>query len=249
MMTFSKVSSALALVMVIACADAGSGNTPGDGQDSVGADGGAIAPPADGGIAIAPDNLIDDLDDGDGSIAEVNGRIGAWYTYNDETATGEQTPDPAGDFAPTAGGTSQIGFMARTAGSGFTEWGAGMGLDLNNPGDAKGVWDASSFTGIAFYAAGDVPIRVAVVVQAVVPEADGGTCKPGTAEGEECDDAHGQTVVLDNAWRQYLVPFDQITQEGWGRPAAFDATTLTGVQFQIPTGASFDIAIDEIGFY
>jgi hypothetical protein len=86
-------------------------------------------------------------------------------------------------------------------------------------------------------------------VRAVVPVESGGTCTPGTAEGEECDDAHGQTVVLDDGWRQYLVPFDQIAQDGWGQPAEFDAATLTGVQFQIPANQSFDVAIDEIGFY
>src|SRR5690606_1927607 len=115
-----------------------------------GADGGADA------VTILPENLIDDLDDGDASIAEVGGRIGAWYTYNDETTGGEQAPPSDSDFAPSAGGPTDSGFMARTTGSGFTEWGAGMGFDLNNPGDAKGTWDASAFTGVAFKARGDV---------------------------------------------------------------------------------------------
>lgn len=200
-------------------------------------------------VELLPDNVIDDLDDGDASIAEVKGRIGAWYTYNDETATGEQSPDPGKDFAPAAGGPRDVGFMAQTTGGGFTEWGAGMGFDLNNAGTAKGVWDASAFTGVAFYARGNAPVRIAIATRAVVPVASGGTCMPGEAEGEECDDAHGKTLTLDATWRQYVVPFSEITQDGWGRPAEFDAKTLTGIQFQIAKGVEFDVYIDEIGFY
>ena len=235
----------IAAAGLLACAASDDMDGPGDGSMEV--DGGA--PVEDEQVELAPENVIDDLDDGDASIDEIRGRIGAWYTYNDETAAGSQTPDPAGEFAPAAGGPRDVGFMAATAGSGFTEWGAGMGFDLNNPGDAKGVWDGSSFTGIAFYARGNVPVRVAIATRAVVPETAGGTCTPGPAEGEECDDAHGEIVTLDTTWRQYVIPFAGIAQDGWGRPAAFDAATLTGIQFQIAQGVEFDVAIDEIGFY
>ncbi len=243
MTTTSRVLGALVFTSMVACAGGGSDGGGGNGDSGV-------VPPDDGEpVVIEPENLIDDLDDGDGSINETGGRIGAWYVYNDETATGQQTPDPTKDFAPAAGGPNDAGFMAQTTGSGFTEWGAGMGFDLNNPGEAKGIWDASAFKGVAFVARGDVAIRAAIVVEAVVPVEAGGKCVPGTAEGEECDDAHGRSIVLTNEWRQYKVPFDQITQDGWGQPAPFDAATVTGVQFQIPAGATFDVAIDEIGFY
>src|SRR5438552_3422405 len=39
----------------------------------------------DGGIGGAKEELIDDMNDGDGSILVASGRVGAWYTYNDAT--------------------------------------------------------------------------------------------------------------------------------------------------------------------
>src|SRR5688572_484629 len=87
---------------------------------------------------IPEEDLIDDLEDGDGAIHEVGGRIGSWYTFNDETMTGTQTPVPDTDFLAAEGGAGGSLYAARTTGSGFTEWGAGMGLDVNNPGDPQG---------------------------------------------------------------------------------------------------------------
>jgi hypothetical protein len=154
-------------------------------------------------------NVIDDLDDGDDNIPMVNGRRGFWYVYNDESASGTQTP-PSNNFAPTAMGADGSAFAARTTGSGFTVWGAGMGFDLNAPpqdGAPKGSFDASGFTGIAFKAKGSVAIRVLVQTAGVLPTAMGGTCTPGTAAGTECEDAHGKDVSLTTTWKEYQVPW------------------------------------------
>jgi hypothetical protein len=195
-------------------------------------------------------NLIDDLDDGDGAIDEVQKRIGAWYTFNDASATGKQTPIPNKDFVPAAGGRDTASkYCAQTAGNGFSLWGAGMGFDLNNPGTTKSKYDASAHTGIAFWAKGNVSIRFVAPELATVPKTYGGACEPGTKEGEECDDAHGKSFLLSDKWELYKVPFDQLKQEGWGKKAAFDAATLLGMQFRIGKSVTFDVSVDEIGFY
>lgn len=56
---------------------------------------------------------------------------------------------------PTTGAFCTSGTATQVMNADYSDlWGAGMGLDLNNPGgDAgtKGVWDGSKFTGMAFH--------------------------------------------------------------------------------------------------
>jgi len=178
-----------------------------------------------------------------GSIYSRNGRVGAWYTYNDETAGAQQSPEMGASFLPDAGGRNNTS-AAHTAGSGFTNWGAGMGFDLNNNGTTKLTWDASAFTGIAFWAKGTA-FRVKVLVPATVPSAEGGTCSGATG----CGDNHGRAVEAATDWRQVVVPFSALMQEGWGTATAFTANQVIGIQFQTEKSATFDVWIDDIGFY
>lgn len=198
---------------------------------------------------IDPMNMIDDFEDGDGLIKAAGDRVGAWYTYNDDTAAGSQTPAAGESFVPTDGGPAGSTFFGETTGSGFTTWGAGVGADLNNVGDPEGgagikmPYDASAFTGVAFKARGNVTIRAKLQIAAIVPTTSGGDC------AANCDDAHGKAFELTDTWTQYTLPFAEALQEGWGTVAPFDGATLMGVQFQVPANATFEVAIDEIGFY
>ena len=205
----------------------------------------------DTGVDIDPQNMIDDLEDGDPLITAANGRKGAWYTYNDESMGASQNPAADEPFAPVEGGPGESLFMAHTDGSGFAVWGAGLGFDLNNEGDDMGgpgirnPYDASGMSGIAFSARGTGPIRVKVLVEAIVPTETGGTCESET----DCEDAHGKIVPLSTEWAQYTVGFDELFQEGWGVAANFDVATLMAVQFQVSANSDFDFDIDEVGFY
>ncbi len=219
-----------------------------DPDDDTGTPGTEDTGPETGGeIEVDPANVIDDLEDGDPLILAASGRRGAWYTYNDETVGAEQVP--AAPFEPTAGGPGSSLFMAQTSGSGFTLWGAGLGVDLNNEGDPKGgpgvrmIYDASAHQGIVFHARGNGPVRVKLLVDAVVPADTGGSC------AADCEDAHGKIVPLGEEWAQYTVGFDEVFQEGWGAAATFDAGTLMAVQFQVAANADFEFAIDQVGFY
>jgi hypothetical protein len=200
-----------------------------------------------------PADLIDDLEDGDDAINETNGRLGGWYTFNDESTTGNQIP-PGTGFTATTGGADGSAFSAATSGSGFTVWGAGMGFDLNNP-TAVGLtgprapYDASRFTSIAFKAKGNVPIRVSLEVVGVTPTDRGGTCTPSTTMGEECDDLHGAPVDLTSDWQEYVLRFDELRQGGWGKTVPFAATDVTAVLFQADKDVSFDVAVDDVRFY
>src|SRR5688500_11406143 len=154
-------------------------------------------------------DLIDDLEDGDDAIIEANGRLGGWYTFNDETTAGTQVPPETG-FVPSPGGAADSGYAASTQGSGFTVGGAGVGFDRNNPsavGQAggRGTYVASAFRGIAFSAKGNVPVRFALGTSGVTPSEQGGRCTPSTTEGMECDDLHGINLALIADWKEFQI--------------------------------------------
>ncbi len=195
-------------------------------------------------------NLIDNLDDGNDHIAVQNGRRGSWFTFHDGTVGGVQTPSDTA-FTLTAGGPSGTGYHVKTTGHGFTEWGAGVGFDLNTADSAttKGKFNATAFTGISFKAKGTVPIRFSVQTTGVLETTLGGTCVPSMVAGQECDDVHGKSITLTSSWAMYQVPFSQLMQEGWGKPATFDKATLTAVQFQIAPSVTFDVSVDEVRLY
>ena len=215
------------------------------GGTGFGGSGGAAA--GAGGAGGTPGNidLIDDMELGTGSIPANKGRVGAWYTYNDKTAAGMQEPTAGAAFVVDPNGFA--GKCARTHGSGFTTWGAGMGVDLNNTGTgAKGVYNASTAQGITFMAKSTSPFRVKVLIPATVPSAEGGTCA-----GAGCGNNHGFIVAASASWTSVTVPFSSLTQETWAEvnTAAFSNAAIIGIQFQVTKDTAFDVAIDNLGFY
>ena len=196
-------------------------------------------------IAVEPNDVIDDLESDTGSIIAVDSRVGAWFTYNDGTIGGSQSPLVGGTFLPelVPGPDGADTLAAHTHGGGFTAWGAGMGFDLNNSGSTKATYDASDHTGIVFWAAGTAPVRIKLLTSATTLMSEGGDCT-GT-----CGDNHGKIVTLTNQWQEHAVAFSELTQENWGAKAEFDAATVIGIQFQIQKNTPFDVWIDDVAFY
>ena len=54
---------------------------------------------------------------------------------------------------------------------------------------------------------------------------------------------------FNDTWTQYLLPFDEARQGGWGMVADFDPTEVIGLRFQVAENLDFEVAIDNIGFY
>ncbi len=188
--------------------------------------------------------LLDDFEDGDSSIEQVAGRAGYWGTYND--GTGTQTPAPGSPLKPEAGGANSTGYAIHTSGSGFSDWGAGLQVDLNNSG-SRSPYDASAYGGITFFARGSGNVRIELVTTAISVPADGGNC------AEDCYDSHGANITLGDAWQQHTVVFGDVAQEGWGAPAAFDPSQILGINFKMTkpdedTPVDFDLWLDELKF-
>jgi len=219
--------------------------------------------------------LIDGMEEGTNLIPVEGGRQGAWYTFNDESEGGMQTPE--GAFVPAAGGSPNSDASipetlgaARTSGTGFVDWGAGIGVNLNDPGcaevDDAGEcigeasipmnYDASGFTGVSYYVRywGDLPgapISFKVVTEGVTLEVDGGTCV--VVDGAQCEIAHQTSKpAYDGLWRAYEIPFSDLIQPSYAGTnlIPFDPTTVRSLQWQVTQIVPvFDFAIDEVCFY
>lgn len=201
----------------------------------------------------APPNVIDNMEDPDegGSILESEGRVGAWYTFNDKTPEGIQTP-PADAFEPDVLEVPREGstYAARSTGEGFTKWGAGFGFDLKNDGTSKLPYNATAYQGITFWAMtseGNTP-DVRVTFNDVSTSPEGGVCKPEVKDN--CDDHFGANIVLQpGVWTEHTLMFDTLAQDGWGAPVeTFSPDALYAIQFTVLAGQKFDIWIDDIAF-
>lgn len=234
-------------------ADATTGSADGSSGDGT-STGGTIDLPEYCGdtIPMAGDEpLIDDLEVEPGQmlpddeIPPNDDRVGFWFTYNDGSATGMQTPLP-GSFQPSAGGAAKTAYAAGTSGSGFTQWGAGMGVKLNNDFSGDCPYDASTYDGITFQAYGNVTVRLSITTRATHPLVDGGTCDP---ERGQCSDNFGASITLQPQWEVYEIAWADLMQQGWGQPADFDPGQIIEIQWQAPVATPFDMHVDELSFW
>jgi len=189
--------------------------------------------------------LIDDFEDGNGEILVHDGRIGRWDIENDNSAGGTQQP-PEGAVIPTAQGANGSARALQTFGDGFTDWGALIGVALNQPLDrAACLYDASLYTGVTFQARSRLSniVRFNVPIAATLPVEDNGTCTGS------CYDYHGISLTLSPSWSSYTVTWTQLAQDDFGTPAAFDPATVQWLHFEVDSSEMpFDFEIDDLGF-
>jgi hypothetical protein len=193
---------------------------------------------------VCPDDMtIDDMEDGDTAICRrFAGRTGGWFAFGDGSPTGELTPS-SNDFAPTriedgSRGTSR--YAARLSGSGFTIFGAIMGLELLFP---KQPFDASGLGGVTFWMRSNVPVAIDFPTEDTVPDTEGGQCQNG------CNWHFSFEITAPAAgWFKYQVPFNAL-RGGGGGSASWNPRHLYGVNFRVPPGAPFDVWVDDVAFY
>jgi hypothetical protein len=209
-------------------------------------------------MAIDAASLIDDCERNSATIIPQGGRSGYWFTFNDATPGGVQTPPAGPPFLPQAIPGMPCGDMhgMHTFGSGYTNFGAGIGFDLNHPsGMVRMVYDAHDFHGIVFFALGpegpdggeSQSVQVQFLEAATTPTG-GGKCDPTT---ETCQAHWAATVpITGTGWNWYTVDWmKDINQPAWGTPAAWDPSTLLAIQFQVNPAKTFDFWVDNIAFY
>ena len=192
--------------------------------------------------------LIDDMEDGDGTIDMTAQRGGVWFAFHDKTPDAKQLPASdaetfvMSELVPPRSGSH---YAAHTEGAGFAGWGAGIGFELYN----QKAYDLSSYAGITFWARGG-PTNVAVPRFALTDSATaprGGQC----GQGEDytlCSDYFGADLSLGTEFQRYSFTWQELEQIGWGepRPKAVNAAEAYGVRFQIESAKPFDFWIDDI---
>lgn len=229
---------------------------PGDTDDTAGStsgsDSGALPEHCGDTIPVAgADPLIDGLELEAGQafpdhlIPEVDGRVGFWFTFNDDTRGAMQTPAP-GSFQPTEEGADGSDYSARTFGEGFSVWGAGLAVSLNNDFGGNCPYDGSSYDGFEFWARGAGTVRFMAGSRSTVRIELGGLCD---ADVDECDDHHGVMIALTPEWTRHEIAWSDLAQQGWGEPADFDAAQLLELQWQTPENQAFDFSVDELRFW
>ncbi len=198
------------------------------------------AVPSDVRDAAAPmlreDRLLDDFDDGD-SDALDSGQ--GWYVF------GDNNQQPSLGFPEEPG----RGRVARTAGQGFTGWGAGMGLNLQGlqeePGGSSEVFDARGYLGLRFDARlGEQAVGRVVHVSVLDP------CGP------DCQHRFSTPVTLSGSWASYEARFDQLepVQENVS-DAPLEISRLVGISFihwneAVATPLEdFDVLVDNVQFF
>jgi hypothetical protein len=190
--------------------------------------------------------------DGDGAIIAQDGRTGGWFSFND--ATGIQTP-------AIPGVTAKPGWIC-SAGSGFSAWGASLGVSLNADETKSCTYGVSAYQGVRFTLQGAVSggrIRFSMNTSDIAAAATsaGGTCVPSSTTRNDCDDNYGAWLANTSfsagmavtchsgvtAWPcssgsaaafgvTVSIPFASMKQEGWGKPAALNLAHVLDLHWQ-----------------
>jgi hypothetical protein len=234
--------------LVEASDDAGGGVTPvGDAAPPDEADAGPGT--GDAGTDAAPDAakpdaatlpcglLLDDLEDGDGFIIRCSGRNGAWYTHNDGTTGGSQSPAPNVPFLPASGGYNSQ-FAAYTKGNGFKTAGAEMGFHFVLGTSGPQTYDLSAYTGITFEAKSAI-----AGFTFYVNFPDKNTC-PGATN---CGNTYGKSELIGTSWSRVTLPFSSLSPDP--TPPVqhpFDAAHVYAIEFHAASNTSFEFWVDNV---
>ena len=202
---------------------------------------GAIIPKCTGPAVPAPDGLIDDFEDGNTRVAQIEGRGGYWF----------KSTDPAGSFfgpadlGPVEGGRNGglvLHPVGKTVPPSDEAWGAILGGNFSS----EGLYDASKYSGISFWAkVGENSTRsIRVEVGDVNTHENGGVCT-------QCWNHFGADLTFTPEWKQYVLLFRSLRQEqGWGdpRPPNIDPSQLYSIGFKIKPGNTFEFWLDDVEF-
>ena len=157
---------------------------------------------------------------------------GAWWSVAGPKSTIE--PHGPGTFFMSSGG--YLGTAAHVTGtrSGAIEEYVAFGINMRRGG--QGLFDASRYDGISFYAKADKPMEIEVEMGQQNTVASGYIC-PKLA------------VTIGTVWRRFVVPFGAFRSDpvpGGGR-VPVTLATITQFAFRMPPGA-FDFWVNEIYF-
>jgi hypothetical protein len=138
---------------------------------------------------------------------------------------------------------------------GFSNWGLTFGSNFSVE-----VSDATEWDGIGFWAkhgeASSVTSFNATLPDKYTSNQQNGVegahfeCRDGLEVANLCD-PFGRGISVTDDWRFYLLPFDEVLQQGFGKASPLgmlDVAEILGISFQIGAG-TWDIWVDEVVYY
>ncbi|HYO98324.1 MAG TPA: hypothetical protein VER33_27655, partial [Polyangiaceae bacterium] len=250
----TQIHFVLATVATLALAACGGGDEDDGGNNNTGGSGGG------GGSGTGSNVLVSDFEtaNGDGKYDGYSekpdyGWKTAWFTYGDKSASAMIFPTRMMPFETVEDPARAPGIhVANAKGSGFSEWGAGMGFNflvngVNMPPSRADIsaYKASSFWLKIGSTALNGPIQVKLVDFDHALVADGGGCTPlpmGTPM-YDCNNTF-QTLIstATSEWKQFTVTFAEMTEDTWGQKVPMDLKEVIGFQFQVRANTTFDFA-------
>jgi len=200
---------------------------------------------------------IDRMEDGEGALEFTEGRSGFWFAFNDlkvgvaadPAEEAEQYPDRNGETFPMTRLDPPRGdshYAAHTSGSGFTDWGAGIGFELR----VRQPYDLSRYAGISFWARrgeeGTPNMVLALPDRNTSPI--GGVCDDAH---ELCHDDFGKVIKnLDTEFKPYTYSWSELSARNWSEADldGIDTSQVYGVRFQTwdQDKSPFDYWIDDV---
>jgi hypothetical protein len=183
--------------------------------------------------------LIDDFEDGDALVLLNDGRNGAWHASHDGTGQINLTEPPVPELGGANGSTRAL----HLSGSGFTEWGAGLTIDLR---EAARPYDASVHQGVSFWTRGSNRLRFTVIQQNLNPGQS--SCTTACVLGAECGLFYTTEVALSDVWTQVFVPWSLLTRDFTGG-VVVGPEQLLSLRFEGPSSDAVDFWLDDVAFY
>jgi hypothetical protein len=158
---------------------------------------------------------------------------GGWFCFHDPTPSGVMTPATIEAFpAALAGG------VIHSTGSGFIDWGGGIGFNFQGAGALTPI-DASDWGGITFRAWGTSAMHVGLATMATMPEFN--KCK-------KCYDHYAVDIYLTPEPRTYTFTWADLRPGGWGTKVPLDPKAIVGLNFTSKGGVPWDFTLDDLKF-
>jgi hypothetical protein len=185
--------------------------------------------------------------------------VGYWFNYGDATAGAMETGK--GTFGGCGGPTD---CAYHVTGSGYTDYGAGIGFDLNDNTASPAVaqpFDATPYMGLQFFAKGTITgtrgPKYANMAQEIHVKFVTATDRSGDDYGGYC------TIGAD--WMKCSLAFAAATRDGFSSTPdpttdMFDANMLEKIQLEFSkfsqpadagtlTPVDFDVWVDDVSFF
>jgi hypothetical protein len=202
------------------------------------------------------DLLIDDMEDQSPGISSSDS-YGGWYVYDDGTTGAHMAPAPGSFFSmePIPGGRYASKYAMRMSGTGFSQWGAGMGFDFGYgpPTDGgaalKIAVDARAYAGVRFWARvgpGATTHAGFAIIAGTCPPAAAGDDAGAMRSPSDCALSYGKNLVLTTDWARYDIGLSELLSGPGRLPIPRDQ--IYSFLYNVSPGTTFDLWVDDISW-